>query len=171
MAKKSSQRRGHKTAAKKSDKPVITNRRASFDYALEQDIVAGLELTGAEVKAARSGQVSLRGAFVTVKNSAKNQPELYLINATFSIPDYAKGHDSRTIDTRSRKLLAHRREIDKLVAAKTAGQAIVPTKLLIGRFIKVVIALGTGKKRFDKRESIKRKDAVRENAALLKKLR
>ena len=139
--------------------PAITNRRARFDYALEEDIVVGLSLTGREVRAARDGHVQLKGAFVSVRND-----ELWLNNASFSLKLNERGAtNARTIDTNPRKLLAHRKQIDELIARKKQGQTIVPLRLLVGgKYIKLVIALGTGKKKYDKRETIKRRDQDRD---------
>jgi SsrA-binding protein len=172
MSKKAS-RRGHKTAKKQST-PAVVNRRAGFDYDLGDTLVVGLELTGGETKAARLGHVQLKGAYVTTRLSdTTKQAELYLINASFSLATNApKGQPANAIDTRARKILAKRREIEQLVAEKQQGMTIVPTKLLTnGRFIKLVIALGKGKKRYDKRETIRRKDLARENQKFTKTLR
>ena len=126
---------------KKSPAKAILNRRARFDYALDDEIIVGLSLTGLEVRAARDGHVQLRGSFP----------------------------GARSIDTSPRKLLAHRKQIDQLSAQKKNGQSIVPLRLLTnGRFIKLVIALGTGKKRYDKRETIKRRDHERDTKRSLK---
>ncbi len=149
-----------KKSAKSSAPGGLVNRRARFDYELGDDIVAGLALTGPEVRAARDGHVQLKGAFVSVKDN-----ELWLNNASFSVKLNEKGSGSRTVDTRPRKLLANRKQIDQFAASRSSGMTIVPTKLLTqGRFIKVVIALGKGKKRYDKRETIKRRDIEREHA-------
>lgn len=151
---------------KKSDQPkAILNRRARFDYELGDEIIAGLVLSGPEVRAARDGHVQLKGAFVTIRNS-----ELWLNNASFSIKLNQKGQvGARAIDTEPRKLLASRKQIDTLAARRKEGMSIVPTKLLTtGRFIKIVIALGKGKKNYDKRETIKRRDIEREHKRLLK---
>ncbi|MDO5343903.1 MAG: SsrA-binding protein SmpB [Candidatus Saccharibacteria bacterium] len=137
----------------------VVNRRARFDYELGEDIVAGLVLTGPEVRAARDGHVQLKGAFVSLK-----QGELWLNNASFSLRLNVRGEaNARTVDTSARKLLASRKQIDQFAAARQQGMTIVPTKLLTsGRFIKLVIALGKGKKRYDKRQTIKRRDQDRE---------
>ncbi|MDO8335369.1 MAG: SsrA-binding protein SmpB [Candidatus Saccharibacteria bacterium] len=143
---------------KSSDKS-ISNRRARFDYELGQDLVVGIVLTGPEVRAARDGHVQLKGSFVSVINN-----ELLLNNTSFSLRLNNKGEtNARTVDTSHRKLLAHRKQIDEFIAKKKAGMTIVPTKLLTnGRHIKVVIALGKGKKNYDKRETIKRRDIDRD---------
>lgn len=147
--------------AKKSHKSApggLVNRRARFDYELGEEIVAGLALTGPEVRAARDGHVQLKGSFVSLRNG-----ELWLNNASFSLKLNEKGSGDRTVDTRPRKLLASRKQIDQFAASKKDGLTIVPTKLLTqGRFIKLVIALGKGKKRWDKRETIKRRDQDRD---------
>jgi len=142
----------------------LVNRRAKFDYALGDEIVAGLALTGPEVRAARDGHVQLKGAFVSLKGG-----ELWLNNASFSLKLNEKGANGRTVDTRPRKLLASRKQIDTFAAEKQQGMTIVPTKLITsGRYIKLVIALGKGKKRYDKRETIKRRDIDREHKRMLK---
>jgi SsrA-binding protein len=151
--------------AKKAQTPKrIVNRRAKFDYELGDSLVAGLQLTGAETKALRMGHGQLRGAYVTVKDS-----ELWLINAQINS---AKGVIiSETDETRSRKLLAKRREIDQLIEAKKDGRTIVPMELLTqGRYIKVRIAVGRGKKHYDKRETLKRRQQERDISRLANKL-
>ena len=146
----------------------IINRRARFDYSLVQEIITGISLTGPEVRAARDAHVQLKGSFVTIRDN-----ELWLNNASFSIKNNDKNAKSnRTIDTRARKLLAKRKEIDKLQSEKTSGMSIVPIKLLNGgKYIKLVIALGKGKKEYDKRETIKRRDQNRETLRTLKNYR
>lgn len=150
----------------KSTDKSISNRRARFDYELGEDLVVGVVLTGPEVRAARDGHVQLKGSFVSVINN-----ELLLNNASFSLRLNHKGEtNSRTVDTSPRKLLAHRKQIDEFISKKKAGMTIVPTKLLTnGRHVKVVIALGKGKKNYDKRETIKRRDIDRDTKRLLKR--
>ncbi len=153
-----------KKPAKKPAPGGLVNRRARFDYALEEEIVAGLALTGPEVRAARDGHVQLKGAFVSIKDG-----ELWLNNASFSVKLNQPSVAGRTVDTRARKLLANRKQIDTFGASRAQGMSIVPTKLLTtGKFIKVVIALGKGKKRWDKRETIKRRDIDREQKRTLR---
>jgi SsrA-binding protein len=145
-------------------KPVqpaaIVNRRARYDYELGEDIVVGMSLTGREVRAARLGHVQLKGSYVNIRSG-----ELWLVGASFSIINNEKGTtNARTVDDSPRKLLAKRREIEHLEDAKKQGMTIVPTKLLTsGRFIKLVIALGKGKKNYDKRQSIKKRDQERDS--------
>lgn len=140
-------------------KTTITNRRARFDYELGDELVAGIVLTGPETRAARDGHIQLKGSFVTIRDN-----ELWLNNASFSLKLNKKGDPAgRTIDSEPRKLLASRRQINGLAASKKSGMTIVPLKILTtGRFIKVVIATGKGKKLYDKRETIKRRQQERE---------
>jgi len=147
--------------ANKSKKPAakrVVNRRARYDYELGDALVVGLELSGAEAKALRLGHGQLRGAYVTDRGG-----ELWLINAQIL------GSRGIPIDesdqSRSRKLLAKRPEIDKLIATRQQGNTIIPLELLTGgRYIKLRIAAGRGKKRYDKRETIKRRQEERDIA-------
>ena len=155
-------------AQKKSsaNKPsAVINRRAKFDYALDEELIAGLVLTGLETRAAREGHVQLKGSFVSIKNN-----ELWLNNASFSLKLNERGNPTaRSIDTAPRKLLASRKQINTLAAEKQTGMSIVPLRLLTaGRHIKLVIALGKGKKRYDKRETIKRRDQERDTQRALR---
>lgn len=144
---------------------AVVNRRASFDYALEQDLLVGISLTGPETRAARDGHIQLKGSFVTIRDN-----ELWLNNASFSLKIQEKNKPgARAIDTSPRKLLAKRAQIDALAAQKQSGMSIVPLRLITkGRFIKVVIALGKGKKNYDKRETLKRRDQEREASRAIK---
>ena len=151
----------------KTKKPVaqsVVNRRARFDYKLGEEIIAGLVLTGMEVRAAREGHVQLKGAFVSLKNG-----ELWLNNASFSLRLNERGQsNTRSVDTSARKLLVSKRQLANFTEAKKQGMTIVPTKLLTsGKFIKIIIALGKGKKTYDKRETIKRRDQDRETRRLI----
>lgn len=143
---------------KNTQAKAIVNRRASFDYQLQDELNVGLVLTGPEVRAARDGRVQLKGSFVTIRNN-----ELWLNNASFSLKLNSRGEGETTVDTTPRKLLAKRRDIDELADRKQDGMSIVPLRLLTrGRFIKVVIALGKGKKNYDKRQAIKKRDQERD---------
>ena len=146
---------------KQPQKPrAILNRRASFDYALDDELTTGVVLTGREVRAARDGRVQLKGSFVTIRGN-----ELWLNNASFSLQLNTRGATETTVDTSPRKLLASRKQIEALAAQKQAGMSIVPLRLLTqGRFIKLVIALGKGKKNYDKRQTIKKRDQERDVA-------
>jgi SsrA-binding protein len=143
-------------ARKRPDTKRIINRRARYDYELGDSLVVGLELTGAETKALRLGQGQLRGAYVAEKNG-----ELWLINCQITggqgMPISEDGQ------TRSRKLLAKKREIEALAESRQQGNTIVPLELLThGRYIKLRIAVGRGKKHYDKRETIKRRQQERD---------
>ena len=125
---------------------VTVNRRAHYDYQLGDELVAGMSLTGDEVRSIRDHHVQLKGSFVTIKND-----ELWLNNLTL-------GADT----ARNIKLLSTRKQISALAREKVAGSTIVPVKLLGGdRHIKLVIAVGKGKKKYDKRETIKKRDFER----------
>ncbi len=149
-------------AKKKQPAGVIRNRRARFDYELGDGLVVGIALNGRETKALRLGHGHLRGAYVVAKDG-----ELWLLNATITgAPGAAL---SETEQTQSRKLLARKREIDALIAAKQQGQSIIPTDILTkGRYIKLRIAVGRGKKHYDKRQAIKKRDQERETQTRLK---
>lgn len=144
--------------SKKTSPPAIVNRRASYDYSLGEETVVGVVLNGREVRAVRDGRVQLKGSFVTIRNN-----ELWLNNASFSLVLNSRGETETTVDTSPRKLLATRKQIDNFIAEKAAGNTIVPIKMLTGgRYIKLVIAPGKGKKRYDKRQAIKKRDQERE---------
>lgn len=131
---------------KKIPDSVTVNRKARFDYVLGDELTCGMALTGPEVRAIRDHHVQLKGSFVTIRNG-----ELWLNNLTLG------AETARNI-----KLLATRKQIDGLEREKVAGSTIVPVKLLGGaRHIKLVIALGKGKKKYDKRETIKKRDFER----------
>jgi len=141
---------------KQSQTKRISNRRAKFDYNLGDELVVGIALTGAETKSLRRGHGHIRGAYVTVKDG-----ELWLFNATITGDNATKIPEDQ--QTRSRKMLAKRKEIDRLITAKQQGQTIVPLEILTqGRYIKVRISTGRGKKRYDKRQVIKKRDQVRD---------
>ncbi len=141
---------------------AITNRRARHDYELGDDLLVGIELNGRETKSLRMGHGQLRGAYVTAKDN-----ELWLLNAsihgTTGIPL------TETEQTRSRKLLAKRKQIDALISAKQQGRTIVPLEMLTrGRYIKLRIAVGKGKKSYDKRQTLKARDESREMSRAIK---
>jgi SsrA-binding protein len=152
---------------KQPPKPrAVLNRRARYDFEVGDELRVGIALTGPEVRAARDSHVQLRGAFVTVRNN-----ELWLNNASFSVVLNTKGAtNERAVDTSPRKLLAHRREIDQLMEHKKAGLTIVPLRLIPqGRHIKVIIAAAKGKKNYDKRQTIKRREQEREARGAIKR--
>lgn len=147
---------------KKKAKPnlgLVENRRARFDFALQDEYIVGIVLNGPEVKAARNNRVSLKGSYVNLKNG-----ELWLTNANFSTIQSQPGESTTFADTRPRKLLAKKREIAAIVAAKNLGLTIVPLSMSTKtNFIKVKIAVAKGKKLYDKRQAIKKRDSEREN--------
>lgn len=136
---------------------VARNRRASHDYELLDRFEAGLVLTGTEIKSVRAHKVSLQRAFVQARGN-----ELYLMEAT--IAPYEHGNRDNHDPVRPRKLLLHRREIAKILEAlQTKGMAMVPVKLfLTGGWAKVEVALARGKKLYDKRADLRKKDADRQ---------
>lgn len=134
----------------------IVNRRARFDYELGDSLMVGIQLTGAETKALRLGHGQLRGAFVNVKDA-----ELWLTGAQISSSSGVPLTPDEQV--RSRKLLAKKREIEALIAARQQGKSIIPLELLTkGRYIKLKIAVGRGRRKYDKRETIKRRQQERE---------
>lgn len=136
----------------------ITNRQARRDYTLDDSLVVGVVLSGAETKSLRRGMGQLRGSYVTLKDN-----ELWLINATITGDRAIRIEE--TDKTRTRKLLAKSKEIEELAEAKNQGRTIVPLEFLTqGRYIKLRIAAGKGKKTYDKRETIKRRDEDRNTA-------
>lgn len=143
-------------AKKKPDTKKISNKRARFDYALDAEFVAGLSLTGAETKSLRMGHGHLKGAYVTSKDN-----ELWLLNATINGSSGIPMDESQQV--RTRKLLMKRREIDQLLAAKQQGMSIIPIELLTGgRYIKLKLGIGRGRKKYDKREVLKQRDQKRD---------
>lgn len=144
-------------------KLLAKNRRANFDYEISEHLVAGLSLTGDEVKSMKAGSASLKGSFVALRSG-----EAYLTNA--HVTPYTHASNKTDIDPlRNRKLLLHRRQLDKLVADKQSGLSVVPTALLLDHgYVKLEIGIGHGKKRYDKREAIKRRDVGREIARQIK---
>ena len=149
--------------AKKQPDAVIQNKRARHDYEIRDEFTVGMVLSGVEVKAARGGHVSLKGSYVTLKDN-----ELWLLNASFSVLHTKPGHSERAVDTGTRKLLAKKKEIELLKEAKDQGLTIVPLRMTTRtRFLKLTIAIAKGKKMYDKRETIKRRDQERESKRLM----
>lgn len=149
---------------KRIPEKTIQNRRARFDYAIAETYTAGLVLHGWEAKALRLGHGHLQGAFVNLKDG-----ELWLTNATI-MPTKGVGQGAAESDfTRNRKLLVKQRELSQLIMAKQQGLTIIPLEIMTkGRFIKVRIASAKGKKEYDKREVIKKRDSERDSRRLLR---
>lgn len=138
------------------------NKRAHFDYEIGETYEAGLVLFGHEVKSVKTGHISLKGAFVTHKQGEK-APELYLTNA--HIPLYKRLlPDSNYNPERPRKLLLHKKQIAKLIGKKQEqGLTLVPIKIYTKHnLIKLEFGIGRGKKKYDKREDIKKRDVERD---------
>ena len=141
---------------------IAQNRKARHDYHLGDRYEAGMVLTGTEVKSLRQGRASLADAFATVDDG-----EVWLRNA--HIPEYSHGTWTNHAARRTRKLLLNRREIEKLARETDgSGKTIVPLALYFSDgYAKVEIAVGTGKKAWDKRQSIAERDANRETQRAL----
>lgn len=146
-------------------KVVADNRRARYDYELLQFFEAGLELIGSEVKSLRTGTTNLAEAYATVSKKG----ELFLINS--NIAEYREANRFNHEPKRPRRLLLHRKEIDKLaVGIEREGLTIVPLKIFFNAFgrAKIDIALARGKKLHDKREATKDRDWNREKSRLMR---
>ncbi len=147
----------------KEEKILVTNRAAFHEYHISDKYEAGMALLGTEVKSAMDGRVQLKDAYVAVKDG-----EAWLFNAHIS--PYSHGNRENHDPLRTRKLLLHRREIDKLEeAASQGGMTLVPTRVYLknGR-IKIEVGVARGKKLYDKRETEMRRTVERETRAQLK---
>ncbi|MDZ4693318.1 SsrA-binding protein SmpB [Terricaulis sp.] len=153
--------------AKKADpnrKLIAENRRARFDYAIEDSLEAGVQLVGTEVKSLRSGRANIAESYAGTEGG-----ELWLINAT--IPEYPPAGQFNHEPRRRRKLLVRSRELKKLIiAVEREGRTIAPLKLYFNDrgIAKVEIALAKGKKAHDKREATKDRDWKRQQARLIR---
>ena len=160
MAKK---KKGDATGPK-GPRTVATNRKARHEYFIEETFEAGIALTGTEIKSVRDGRVNLGDGFVLVRGS-----EAWLMNV--HIAQYEQGNRYNHDETRQRKLLLHRREIRRLQSQATQKNwTIVPLKMYINAkgLAKVEIALVRGKKLYDKRDTIAKRDADRDMRRALK---
>lgn len=144
-------------------KIVATNRKATHDYSIEDRFEAGIVLLGTEIKSIRAGQANLREGYVQIRGD-----ELWLINTHIAPYDPAgrQGHDP----LRQRKLLLHRKEIARLLGrVQEKGYTIIPLKIYLkNRRAKVEIALARGKRQYDKREAIAKREADRQIERALK---
>ena len=155
-----------RTAEGPTIKTIATNRRARHDYHIFEAVEAGISLVGSEVKSLRDGKASLQDAYAVVRGE-----EVFLMGV--HIPPYPQASIMNHEPTRSRKLLLHKGEIRKLIA-KTAekGLTLVPLRMYFkGNKVKVEIGVAKGKRHFDKRETIAKRDAEREMAKRLGKQR
>ena len=145
-------------------KVVAENRKARFNYAIEDTVEAGIALTGTEVKSIRNGKTSIAESYATSRDG-----ELWLLNSNIS--EYKQAGRFNHAPKRARKLLLHKRQISKLIGAvEREGMTLVPLKLYFndkGR-AKVELALAKGKKLHDKRETEKKRDWAREKGRLLR---
>ncbi len=148
--------------AEEGIKIVARNRRARFEFELIESVEAGIVLTGTEVKSLRNGKASLEEAYAGVEHD-----EVWLYGC--DIPEYVEANRMNHKPKRPRKLLLHRKEIDKLLArGSEKGLTIVPLKIYFKKGIaKVEISTAKGKKMHDKREALKKQDAKREIARAL----
>ncbi|HOB20781.1 MAG TPA: SsrA-binding protein SmpB [Candidatus Atribacteria bacterium] len=138
-------------------KIVAQNKKARHDYFIEETYEAGIVLTGTEVKSIRQGKVNLKDSYADIKHG-----EVHVHN--MHISPYEKGNIFNRDPLRSRKLLLHKREINKLIGyTQQKGYSLVPLQLYLTRgLVKVELAVAKGKKLYDKREDIARRDAKRE---------
>ncbi len=145
------------------EKALLTNRAAFHEYHIEAKYEAGIALTGTEVKSIRAGQIQLRESYVAVRDD-----EAWLFNAHVS--PYAYGNRENHDPTRTRKLLLHRREIEKLAEAATVkGMTLIVTRIYLkGGRVKLEVGVARGKKLYDKRETEMRRTVERETRAQLK---
>ncbi|MEM7651108.1 MAG: SsrA-binding protein SmpB [Pseudomonadota bacterium] len=163
MAKKKNDKK--KSGLLSTDATVADNKKARFDYALEDTFEAGIMLTGTEVKSLRMGQANIKEAYVGPKDG-----EIWLFNS--NIPHYSQASEAFQHDPkRPRKLLLHKREVNKLLGSvQRDGYSIVPVKLYFNSrgLAKMQIALAKGKKAHDKRESIKKRDWNKQKNRLMR---
>jgi SsrA-binding protein len=146
-----------------NDKVVATNREAYHNFHIMETVECGIALTGTEVKSVREGRCNLKDSYGQIR-----QGEAWLLNAHIS--PYTHGNRENHEPTRTRKLLLHKKEIDKLQGkAQEKGLTLVPTKMYLknGR-VKIELAVAKGKKLYDKRETEKRREADREARAVMK---
>lgn len=142
---------------KKPTNEIASNKKARHDYLIEETFEAGISLTGTEIKSVRAGRVNLKDGYVQVRNN-----EAWMMNV--HINEYEQGNRFNHDPLRNRKLLLHKKEIRKLAGVvQEKGITIVPLKMYFKKgFAKVLIGVGRGKKEFDKRETIKRREQDRE---------
>ncbi|WP_153127278.1 SsrA-binding protein SmpB [Peribacillus tepidiphilus] len=138
-------------------KQIAQNKKAYHDYFIEETYEAGIVLQGTEIKSIRAGRVNLKDSYARIHNG-----EIFLYN--MHISPYEQGNRYNHDPLRTRKLLLHRREINKLIGeTKEQGYTLVPLKVYLKNgFAKVLIGLAKGKKQYDKREDLKKKEAKRE---------
>lgn len=138
-------------------KLIAQNKKARHDYFIEETYEAGIVLQGTEIKSIRAGRMNLKDSFARIRNG-----ELYMHNAHIS--PYEQGNRYNHDPLRTRKLLLHRKEINRLIGeTKEQGYSLIPLKVYLKNgYAKVLIGLAKGKKKYDKREDLKRKEAKRD---------
>lgn len=146
----------------KQDERIIENRRARFEYHIGETVECGIVLHGPEVKSVRDGQVSIAEGFVRAELIGGDPRELFLHGVNIS--EYGPAGANRDKPTRTRKLLAHRREIVRLwKASQVKGNTLVPLKIYFKNgYAKLLVGVGSGKKQHDKRDSIKERETQRD---------
>lgn len=149
--------KGETGMPKGEGKVVAQNKKAYHDYFIEETYETGIVLQGTEIKSIRNGRANLKDSYARIHNG-----EVFLYN--MHISPYEQGNRYNHEPLRTRKLLMHRREINKLIGyTKEEGYALVPLKVYLKNgFAKVLLGLGKGKKKYDKREDLKKKEAKRE---------
>ncbi|WP_078543980.1 SsrA-binding protein SmpB [Litchfieldia alkalitelluris] len=142
---------------KGAGKVIAQNKKANHDYFIEETYETGMVLQGTEIKSLRNGRANLKDSFARVQKG-----EVYLHN--LHISPYEQGNRYNHDPLRARKLLLHKKEINKLIGlTKEEGYALVPLKIYLKNgYAKLLLGLGRGKKKFDKREDLKKKEAKRE---------
>ena len=151
-------------AEKPKSRTIAENRRARFDYFLEDNLEAGIQLLGTEIKALRDGRANIAESYAAVEGR-----EIVLVNA--DIPPYKQANRFNHEPRRHRKLLLHRKQIDKLIGAvQREGRTIIPVRLYLNESgkAKLEIALAKGKKNHDKRETEAARDWQRDKARLMR---
>lgn len=150
-------------AKQKSDSLIADNRKARHDYHVHETYEAGIALTGTEIKSIRQGKLNLKDSFIRIHNG-----EMLLMGVHIS--PYEQGNRFNHEPERTRKLLMHRKEIDKLFGqVKEKGFSIIPLNFHFNRgYVKVTVGLVTGKKNYDKRQDMAERDAKRDIAKRLK---
>lgn len=151
--------------------PILAvNKRANFDYDISDTFEAGLVLYGHEVKSIKTGHISLKSAFITTMKSGKPLPEFYLTNSYVPAYKFAAGNLHDHAPDRPRKLLLHKQQIERLVGKRQEqGLTLVPIKIYTKKsLIKLEFGIGRGKRKYDKRDAIKKRDNDRNLKTLMK---
>lgn len=148
----------------KTDNTVALNRKVWRDYSIEEEIEAGLVLTGTEVKSLRAGKANIADAYAAAKDE-----EIWLFNA--SIQPYSHGNRGNHEERRPRKLLLHRKQVEKMIGRlKVKGVTLAPLALYFNSrgIAKIKLGIATGKKEYEKRSDIKKRDWQRDKARIMR---